>query len=114
MESDRNVGHRERKSYGLGEIPARVPRLYRFSEDAAACADYWCPGWCICKLSIVATPRRSDDELLSFAVASAEGNIDLICGFEMKSRSFPLFGYAYQRGGVSKRRTSGVGVWMRF
>ncbi|CAI8768374.1 hypothetical protein EMIT079MI2_190034 [Bacillus sp. IT-79MI2] len=27
--------------------------------------------------------------MLSFAVASAEGNINLICGFEMKSRSIP-------------------------
>ena len=69
MESNRNVGYRRRKSYGLGKVPNRVPRLYRFSQNAAARTNNRCPGRRICELSTTAKTRRSDDELLSYAIA---------------------------------------------
>ena len=61
-------GYRRRKSYGLGKVPNRVPRLYRFSEDASARPGNRCPGRRVCELSITAKTWRSNDELLSYAI----------------------------------------------
>ncbi len=69
MESNRNMGYRRRKSYGLGKVPNRVPRLYRFSKNASARTHNRCPSRRVCELSITAKTWGSNDELLSYAVA---------------------------------------------
>ena len=62
-------GIQKRKSYGLGKVPNRIPRLYRFSKNASARPGNRCPSRRICELSIAAKTWRSDDELLSYAIA---------------------------------------------
>ena len=58
----------KKKIIWTGKVPNRVPRLYRFSENASARTDNRCPSRRICELSITAKTWRSNDELLSYAI----------------------------------------------